>query len=81
MVTNAKEALLLLVQKQQGKWNEAQSQIEPKLLEWFTTMRYIRHVKDKWQITSEGVKQSLFYREPTAEERELGEQMHRLDIH
>lgn len=80
MITNAKEALLLLVQKKQGQWNEAQSKIEPKLLEWFITMDYIRHVKDKWQITSDGVKQSLFYREPTAEERELGKLMYQLDI-
>ena len=60
MITNAKEALLLLVQKQQGQWNEAQSQIEPKLLEWFITMRYIRHVNNKWQITSDGVRQHCF---------------------
>ena len=80
MITNAKEALLLLVQKKQGQWNEAQSKIEPKLLEWFITMDYIRHVKDKWHITPEGVKQSLFYREPTAEERELGKLMYQLDI-
>lgn len=78
MITNAKEALLLLVQKQQGQWNEAQSQIEPKLLEWFITMRYIRHVNNKWQITSDGVRQSLFYREPTVDERELGNLMYEL---
>lgn len=81
MITNAKEALLLLVQKQQGQWNEAQSQIEPKLLAWFITMRYIRHVNDKWQITSEGIRQSLFYRELTPEERELGTLMYQLDVH
>ena len=81
MITNAKQALLLLVQKQQGQWSEAQSQIEPKLLEWFTTLRYIRHVNDKWQITSDGIRQSLFYREPTAEERELGTLMYQLDVH
>ena len=80
MITNAKEALLLLVQKQQGKWDEAQSQIEPKLLEWFTTMRYIRHVNNKWQITSDGVRQSLFYREPTTAEREQGKLMYQSDI-
>ena len=80
MITNAKEALLLLVQKQQGQWNEAQSQIEQKLLAWFITMRYIRHVNDKWQITSDGIRQSLFYREPTAEERELGTLMYQLDV-
>lgn len=80
MITNIKEALLLLVQKQQGKWNEVQQKIEPKLLEKFATLRYIRHVNDKWQITSEGVKQSLFYREPTAEEREEGLLMHQSGI-
>lgn len=79
MITNAKEALLLLVQKQQGQWNEAQSQIEPKLLAWFITMRYIRHVKDKWHITSEGIRQSLFYRELTPEEREIADAMHEQD--
>jgi len=80
MTTNSKEALLLLVQKQQGKWDEAQSQIKPELLEWFITLGYIRHIKDKWQITSEGVRQSLFYREPTAKEREQGKLMYQLDI-
>lgn len=80
MITNTKDALLLLAQKQQGKWNEVQSQIEPKLLERFKTLRYIRHVKDKWQITSEGIKQSLFYREPTAEERKEGFLMHQSGI-
>lgn len=80
MITNAKEALLLLVQKQQGGWSEIQQEIEPKLLEWFATLRYIRHVNDKWQITSEGVRQSLFYREPTPEEREQGKLMYWLSL-
>ena len=81
MITKTNDALLLLVQKQQGRWDEAQSQIEPELLERFKTLRYIRHVDDKWQITSEGIRQSLFYREPTAEERERGKLMHQLSIH
>lgn len=81
MIVNAKEALLLLVQKQQGKWDEAQSQIEPKLLEWFATLRYISHVENKWHITSEGIRQSLFYREPTPEERKLGNLIYELDVH
>ncbi|MBR6355216.1 MAG: hypothetical protein IKR92_00030 [Alphaproteobacteria bacterium] len=80
MITNCREALLFLVQKQQGQWNELQSQIEPKMLDWFKTMGYIRHGKDKWQITSAGVKQSLFYREPTPEEREQGLLMYQLGI-
>lgn len=80
MITNSKEALLFLVQKQQGNWNEAQTQVEPKLLEWLKDAGYIRHVSDKWQITSAGVKQSLFYREPTPEEREKGLLMYRLGI-
>lgn len=81
MITERKKALLHLVQKQQGSWNEAQSQIEPELLEKFKTLGYLRHVGDKWQITSEGVRQSLFYREPTSAEREEGLQMHKLGIH
>ena len=80
MITNAKEALLLLVQKQQGNWDELRQEVEPKMLEWFITLRYIRHVNDKWQITSEGVRQSLFYREPTAEEREQGKLMYWLSL-
>lgn len=80
MVINRKEALLYLVQKQQGNLSEAQSQIEPELLEKFRILGYIRCGKDKWQITSDGVKQSLFYREPTPEEREQGLQMHKLGI-
>ena len=81
MITKTNEALLHLVQKQQGNWAEIQKEVEPSLLERFTTLRYIRHVKDKWQITSEGVRQSLFYREPTPEECEQGKLMHQLDIH
>lgn len=79
MTTDIKEALLLLVQKQQGNWAAVQQEIEPKLLEKFITLRYIRHVKDKWQITSEGIRQSLFYREPTEEECEQGKQMQKLN--
>jgi len=80
MITNSKEALLLLVQKQQGKWNEAQSLIEPKLLDWFTTMGYIRHGDDKWQITSAGVKQSLYHRELSPKEKELANLMYDLGL-
>ena len=80
MIINRKEALLYLVQKQQGNLSEAQSQIEPELLEKFRILGYIRCGKDKWQITSDGVKQSLFYREPTPEEREQGLQMYKLGI-
>ncbi len=80
MISTMKEALLYLVQKQQGNLSEAQSQIEPELLEKFRILGYIRCGKDKWQITSDGVKQSLFYREPTPEEREQGLQMYKLGI-
>lgn len=79
MITNTKEALLLLVQKQQGKWKNVQQEVASELLERFKTLGYIRHVNDKWQITSEGIKQSLFYREPTDEEREQGKLMHKLN--
>ena len=81
MITDRKKALLHLVQIQQGNLSEAQSQIEPKLLEKFRLLGYIRCGKDKWQITSEGVKQSLFYREPTPEEREQGLKMQKLGLH
>lgn len=80
MITKTKEALLYLVQKQQGNFAEAQSQIEPELLEKFRILGYIRHGNNKWQITSEGVKQSLFYREPTPQEVEQGKQMYALGI-
>jgi len=81
MITDRKKALLHLVQMQQGNLAEAQSQIEPELLEKFRILGYIRCGKDKWQITSDGVKQSLFYREPTPEEREQGLKMHKLGLH
>ena len=72
MITNAKEALMFLVQKHQGNWDEVQSQVDPNLIEWFINLRYVCHVKDSWQITSEGIRKSLFYRDPTPEERALG---------
>ena len=81
MITNVKEALLFLVQKQHGSWDEIQSQVEPKLIEWFETMGYIYHCKDKWHITSAGIRQSLYYRDPTPEERELGCFLYDLDVH
>lgn len=80
MITNSKEALLLLVQKQQGSWAEVQSQVKPSLLDWFITMGYIRHGNDKWQITSDGVRQSLYYRELTPEEKELANLMYNLGL-
>ena len=80
MITDRKKALLHLVQIQQGNWVDAQSQIEPELLQQFYNLGFIRHVDDKWQITSIGIKQSLFYRDPTPEEAEQGRQMHKLGI-
>ncbi|MBQ9271629.1 MAG: hypothetical protein IJ218_05135 [Alphaproteobacteria bacterium] len=80
MITDRKKALLHLVQIQQGNLSEAQSQIEPELLEKFRILGYIRCGKDKWQITSIGIKQSLFYRDPTPEEAEQGRQMYKLDL-
>lgn len=80
MITDRKKALLHLVQIQQGNWVDAQSLIDSELLQQFYNLGFIRHVDDKWQITSIGIKQSLFYREPTPEEREQGLQMHKLGI-
>ena len=81
MITDRKKALLLLVQMQQGNWTDAQSQIDFELLQQFYNLGFIRHVGDKWQITSIGVKQSLFYREPTPEERKQGLKMQKLGLH
>ena len=80
MISTMKEALLYLVEKQQGNLAEAQSYVESELLDKFRILGYIRCGQNKWQITSAGVRQSLFYREPTAEEREQGKLMHQLDI-
>lgn len=81
MITDRRKALLHLVRIQQGSWADAQSQIDPELLEKFRILGFIRHEADKWQITSIGIKQSLFYREPTPEECEQGRQMYKLNIH
>jgi len=80
MITNSKEALLLLVQKQQGKWNEVQSLVKPSLLDWFITMGYIRRSDDKWQITSDGVRQSLYHRELMPKEKEIANLMYGLGL-
>ena len=80
MITNSKEALLFLVQKQQGNWAEAQSVIEPNLLEWLTSMDYIRHSDGKWQITSDGVRQSLYYRELPPEKKEIANLMYNIGL-
>ncbi len=80
MITDRKKALLHLVQIQQGNWVDAQSLIDSELLQQFYNLGFIRHVDDKWQITSIGIKQSLFYRDPTPEEAEQGRQMYKLDL-
>ena len=80
MITNSKEALLHLVQKQQGNWSEEQSLVKPSLLDWFITMGYIRCGDDKWQITSAGVRQSLYHRELTPTEKELANLMYNLGL-
>ena len=80
MITDRKKALLHLVQIQQGNWVDAQSLIDSELLQQFYNLGFIRHVDDKWQITSIGIKQSLFYRDPTPEEAEQGRQMYKLGI-
>jgi len=81
MITDRKKALLHLVKIQQGDWADAQSLIDAGLLQQFYNLGFIRHIDDKWQITSIGVKQSLFYRDPTPEEREQGLLLHKLGIH
>ncbi len=80
MITDRKKALLHLVQIQQGNWVDAQSLIDSELLQQFYNLGFIRHVDDKSQITSIGIKQSLFYRDPTPEEAEQGRQMYKLDL-
>ena len=69
MITDKEKALLRLVQLQQGSWCDIQAQIDPQLLDKFYTLGFIRHEDDKWQITSIGVKQSLFYRLPESEKK------------
>lgn len=64
MKTKIKEALLYLVKEQHGKWADVQELIEPQFLEEFETLGYLRHVDNKWQITSKGIRQSLYYAEP-----------------
>jgi hypothetical protein len=80
MITDRRKALLHLAHIQQGNWADAQERIDPKLLQQFYVLGFIRHEGDKWQITSIGIKQSLFYRDPTPEEREEGLLMHELNI-
>ena len=80
MITDRRKALLHLVQIKQGDWADAQSVIDSELLQQFYNLGFIRHIDDKWQITSIGVKQSLFYRDPTPEEREEGLLMHKSGI-
>lgn len=80
MITNSKEALLYLVRKQQGKWDEEQALVKPSLLNWFITMGYIRQDDNKWQITSDGVRQSLYHRELTLTEKELANLMYNLGL-
>lgn len=80
MITDRRKALLHLVQIKQGDWADAQSMIDSELLQQFYNLGFIRHIDDKWQITSIGVKQSLFYRDPTPEEREEGLLMHKSGI-
>ena len=69
MITDKEKALLRLVQLQQGNWCDIQAQIASHLLDKFYTLGFIRHEDDKWQITSIGVKQSLFYRDSTPEKK------------
>ncbi|MBR3677112.1 MAG: hypothetical protein IKN71_08280 [Alphaproteobacteria bacterium] len=80
MITDRRKALLHMVQIQHGDMTDAQSLIAPELLEQFRVLGFIRIGDGKWQITSIGIKQSLFYRDPTPEEREEGHQMHDLGI-
>ncbi|MBQ7633297.1 MAG: hypothetical protein IJS88_04205 [Alphaproteobacteria bacterium] len=80
MITDRRKALLHLAHLQQGDWADAQAQIAPELLQQFYVLGFIRHEEDKWQITAIGIKQSLFYRDPTPEEAEQGRQMYKLDL-
>ena len=69
MITDREKALLRLARLQQGSWDDIQAQIDPQLLDKFYTLGFIRHEDDKWQITSIGIKQSLFYRDPEPEKK------------
>ena len=54
-------ALLYLAKHKEGNWKEMLSQMGPDMLEKFEKSGYLRHVDDKWQITSAGIQRSLHF--------------------
>lgn len=52
-------ALLFLVRKELGNWQEAETEIGAEMLAQFETSGYLNHVADKWQISPKGKIQAL----------------------
>lgn len=65
MITDRKEALLLLKQKQQGKISDLIQAIAPNLVESFKSLGFIALAGGGWHITSAGIGQCKSYHTST----------------
>lgn len=67
MITDRKEALLLLKQKQQGKISDLIQAIAPNLVESFKSLGFVVLDCGTWRITSAGIGQCKSYHASTTE--------------
>ncbi len=74
MITDRKEALLLLKQKQQGKISDLIQAIAPNLVESFKSLGFVVLGCGTWRITSAGVGQCEFYHALTGDKAESSKQ-------
>lgn len=65
MITDRKEALLLLKQKKQGKVSDLVQNIAPDLVESFKSLGFIALAGGEWHITSAGIGQCKSYHTST----------------
>lgn len=89
MISDRKEAILFIANKQHGSKKELIGEIGEKFFNQFWRMGFIKKVitKDKleqvnftWQITKLGKEQEKFYREPTRLERLDGQRFYALGV-
>ena len=89
MISDRKEAILFIANKQHGGQIELIGEIGEKFFNQFCRMGFIKKgiTKDKleqvnstWQITKLGNEQEKFYREPTRLERLDGQRFYALGV-
>ena len=71
-VLKTQKGILYLAEQTQGNWLEAEKVVGVSELNRFERLGYVRRTGIQWKITTSGLKQADFYREPAGEQKAEG---------